>query len=1346
MRKKIIFAGAIAINTVAFAQVRSNLNVSQNTIPSQTPFLDASSSISWNNSVNIGKGLVFPRTNLVNLSTLVATPNGIGNSYPNRLDGMIVYNIATGKSAIGNIDVIPGFYYYENKSTTLNGGTWKPLGSATTLAGADGKSVLNGTAEPLSTTGTIGDFYINTVTNQIFGPKTASGWGAGTSLVGPQGPRGLTGATGPAGAVGPKGDKGDTGATGPAGPQGPRGLTGATGPAGAVGPKGDKGDTGATGPAGPQGPRGLTGATGPAGAVGPKGDKGDTGATGPAGPQGPRGLTGATGPAGAVGPKGDKGDTGATGPAGPQGPRGLTGATGPAGAVGPKGDKGDTGATGPAGPQGPRGLTGATGPAGAVGPKGDKGDTGATGPAGPQGPRGLTGATGPAGAVGPKGDKGATGPAGPQGPRGLTGATGPAGAIGPKGDTGVVGGVNGITYNSNTKTVGLPAGTSTNQVLKWNGKAWTAQTDANTNIYTNNGTLSANRTVTMNGKTLNFTGGLSTFEANSYYPLTINSTNRLGGGLRIMPNGDNTKRVELSVKENGNFRIWAGADRLSVDRTTGNVGIGTGTPSAKLDVNGTLRISNSSWTSNQTSTLEFSNGSYKSGATSQIIDQMNGAGDGGANLLFSTQSPTPGTNPNLTEPTEKMRITADGNVGIGTASPSAKLDVNGTTRLRNLPNGNPATDKVLLADASGNIKQVASTNFKGPKGDTGATGARGPQGLQGPKGDKGDRGLTGATGPQGIAGPVGPRGATGPKGDTGVVGGVNGITYNSNTKTVGLPAGTSTNQVLKWNGKAWTAQTDANTTYASSTTNTIVGNQIQRAALTGDVTARANSNTTTIAPNAVTSAKIADGTITGADIANATITANKLAPGVIPANTNIYANNGTLSANRTVTMNGKTLKFSGGETTVEANSYFPLKVNSTNDGGGGVAVYPNDWNKRVEFSTTKDGNMRIWMDGDKLGINRSTGDLTSNGNFFFLKGKGNEQIYIGGDGVGNDIQIGSTNRDVSYVTLWNPANGDRISLATKDINAKGHVDITENSYSPLTVNSTNTNGGGIAVHPNDWNKRVEFSTTKDGNMRIWMDGDKVEVNRATGNLTSAGEFLFVKGKGNEQAYIGGDGANNDVQIGSTNRDVNNISLWNSANGTAMNLHTKDINANGQVRVGSLAGGGYRMVVADSNGVLSTASLTGSSVVNAPRNLVIRRDGVCRHEVGGAGRPQPRIHFRITREEAEQIRAFLGERPWEVFRHPVQPVSWVYPIVKLDKDGIMLQSVNPTNRNFYYYFTDTELIMEYDARTSSSDCTKIPNAYEGFVISRAVSYRGKEEAFKSRVYYDEYAFKPEGPLH
>lgn len=66
--------------------------------------------------------------------------------------------------------------------------------------GTDGNTVLNGTVDP-TTEGVDGDFYINTTTNTIFGPKTDGAWGAGTSLVGPQGPAGADGESGAGGGL-----------------------------------------------------------------------------------------------------------------------------------------------------------------------------------------------------------------------------------------------------------------------------------------------------------------------------------------------------------------------------------------------------------------------------------------------------------------------------------------------------------------------------------------------------------------------------------------------------------------------------------------------------------------------------------------------------------------------------------------------------------------------------------------------------------------------------------------------------------------------------------------------------------------------------------------------------------------------------------------------------------------------------------------------------------------------------------------------------------------------------------------------------------------------------------------
>lgn len=68
--------------------------------------------------------------------------------------------------------------------------------------GSDGKSVLYGAADPGPADGVDGEFWINTVSNFLFGPKAAGTWPAGTSLVGPTGAAGADGAPGADGADG----------------------------------------------------------------------------------------------------------------------------------------------------------------------------------------------------------------------------------------------------------------------------------------------------------------------------------------------------------------------------------------------------------------------------------------------------------------------------------------------------------------------------------------------------------------------------------------------------------------------------------------------------------------------------------------------------------------------------------------------------------------------------------------------------------------------------------------------------------------------------------------------------------------------------------------------------------------------------------------------------------------------------------------------------------------------------------------------------------------------------------------------------------------------------------------
>ncbi|MDD2564560.1 MAG: collagen-like protein, partial [Salinivirgaceae bacterium] len=80
-------------------------------------------------------------------------------------------------------------------------------------SGIDGRTILNGSDNPSTVDGADDDFYINTSTNTLFGPKTEGIWSSGVLLIGPQGnigPAGADGEQGPSGIDGSAGCNGRT--------------------------------------------------------------------------------------------------------------------------------------------------------------------------------------------------------------------------------------------------------------------------------------------------------------------------------------------------------------------------------------------------------------------------------------------------------------------------------------------------------------------------------------------------------------------------------------------------------------------------------------------------------------------------------------------------------------------------------------------------------------------------------------------------------------------------------------------------------------------------------------------------------------------------------------------------------------------------------------------------------------------------------------------------------------------------------------------------------------------------------------------------------------------------------
>ena len=97
----------------------------------------------------------------------------------------------------------------------------------------------------------------------------------------------------------------------------------------------------------------------------------------------------------------------------------------------------------------------------------------------------------------------------------------------------------------------------------------------------------------------------------------------------------------------------------------------------------------------------------------------------------------------------------------------------------------------------------------------------------------------------------------------------------------------------------------------------------------------------------------------------------------------------------------------------------------------------------LDFYTAYANRMSIANWGG-VGINTTAPEqqLDVNGWYMQVRGAGNEKAYIGGDGFGGDVQIGSFNPGIVNVALYNPNNG-YMNLYVKSITITGGADLAE---------------------------------------------------------------------------------------------------------------------------------------------------------------------------------------------------------------------------------------------------------------------------------------------------------------
>ena len=298
------------------------------------------------------------------------------------------------------------------------------------------------------------------------------------------------------------------------------------------------------------------------------------------------------------------------------------------------------------GSTGPIGSTGATGPLGSTGATGVQGLTGPTGPLGPTGPTGPTGATGITGSTGIAGP---TGPAGPSGPTGPTGATGALPLTSPFT-------ANGVVYASSTSAL------ATGSSVVWTGTNFGIGTSSpSTSLQVGDANTSGKGIMLRNG------GGAS----RTAYITLIGTT---------AASADQTWYSGINVfATDGSYELKNAAGNGILVDTSGNLGIGTSSPNGKLSLLGAfgttatsgLTIQATGSTTGLLAPIAFYLQSSNWGTVHQatITAQQVSGTNSGANLIFSTSTT------GQFAPTEAMRISSSGNVGIGTTNPSSILHI-----------------------------------------------------------------------------------------------------------------------------------------------------------------------------------------------------------------------------------------------------------------------------------------------------------------------------------------------------------------------------------------------------------------------------------------------------------------------------------------------------------------------------------------------------------------------------------------------------------------------------------------------------------------------------------------------
>lgn len=162
-----------------------------------------------------------------------------------------------------------------------------------------------------------------------------------------------------------------------------------------------------------------------------------------------------------------------------------------------------------------------------------------------------------------------------------------------------------------------------------------------------------------------------------------------------------------------------------------------------------------------------------------------------------------------------------------------------------------------------------------------------------------------------------------------------------------------------------------------------------------------------------------------------------------------------------------------------------------------------------------------------IGTTSPQQQLDVSGQFIVVRGSGNEQAYMGGDGAGNDVQFGSLNASVVNAAFYNPTSRKYLNLAVATLSIVGGSDLAE----PFPMTEEEISEGSVVIidekNPGQLKLSNRAYDTHVAGVVSGANGVKPGISLKQKDVLEGGRNVALSGR----VYVKADASNGEIHPG-----------------------------------------------------------------------------------------------------------------------------------------------------------------------------------------------------------------------